>query len=57
MRAEACILEQSLLEMALNCVCKCELVEAGPSSKNIRSMQGTLNATGPSTIHSNCLSD
>ena len=45
MRAEACILEQSLLEMALNCVCKCELVEAredaGPSSKNIRSMQGT----------------
>jgi hypothetical protein len=49
MHAEACILEQSLLEMAPNGVCKCELVEARedtrPSSKNVRSMQGTLSAT------------
>jgi len=54
MRAEACILEQSLLEMALNCVCKCELVEAreaGPCSKSI-SMQGTLNATSAPTLSS-----
>jgi hypothetical protein len=46
MRADACILEP-LLEMTANCVYKCEPLapeesqeDAGPSSKNIRSVQG-----------------
>lgn len=46
MRADACILEP-LLEMTANCVYKCEPLtpeesqeDAGPSSKNIRNVQG-----------------
>src|ERR1700733_10341927 len=56
MHADACILEQSPLEMTVNCVYECEPLapvesreDARPSSKNIRSIKA-LNATSVPTF-------